>query len=291
MKKQDAIESIHRSLDALNNALKNGRNDIIEQYLTTAASFHRYSFRNFAMIYSQFPEATFVAGYNAWKKRGRWVKPGESGIAIFAPMAARRTKDAANESKIDTTQLDNESDDVFGYKVVHVFDITQTDGEPVVELAPILGEPGYNLDVLMDVYRDLGIEITFTQLPESVHGYSLGGEVRINNDLDDRAAFRVLVHELAHELMHKDAVFYRGEMKPLVETEAEAVAFVVSTASGVDHLDRSADYIALYQGNAELLEQSLERIHQTAAKILVLIEQRIGDREYERHQAHAALAM
>ncbi len=77
MEKQDAIESIHCSLDALNN----GRNDIIERYLTTAASFRRYSFRNFAMIYSQFPEATLVPGYNAWKKRGRWVKPGEPGIA------------------------------------------------------------------------------------------------------------------------------------------------------------------------------------------------------------------
>ncbi|GAA4469555.1 ArdC family protein [Novipirellula rosea] len=288
MKKQDAILTIDNSLEALNDALKQGRNEIIDQYLTATASFHRYSFRNVAMIYSQFPEATFVAGYNAWKKRGRWVKPGESGIAIFAPMASRKSDHSASDQKGDEAQTDSESENVFGFRVVYVFDVSQTDGDPVIEPAPILGEPGHNLDVLIDIYRELEIKITFTQLPETVHGYSLGGEVRINDDLDDQEAFRVLVHELAHELMHKEAVFYRSTMKPLVETEAEAVAFVVSTACGIDHLDRSADYIALHQGDSKLLGESLTRIHETASRILALIEQRIGDREYERHLVHAA---
>ena len=288
MNKQDAATLIDTSLESLYDALKDGRNQTMERYLQATANFHRYSFRNVSMIYSQFPEATVVAGYNAWKKRGRWVKTGEKGIAIYAPMPFRKNDGTANNNANGMTRSDDESEDVIGFRVVYVFDISQTDGEPIVELAPILGEPGHNLDVLMDIYRELEIKVTFTQLPDSVQGYSLGGEVRISDDLTDREAFRVLVHELSHELMHKEATFYRGTMKPLVETEAEAVAFVVSTACGIDHLDRSADYIALHQGDTKLLGESLARIHQTAARILVKIEQRVGDREYERHQAHAA---
>lgn len=88
--------------------------------------------------------------------------------------------------------------------------------------------------------------------------------------------------------MHQDASFRRGTSKPIAETEAEAEAFVVSTACGIEHLQRSADYIALHQGDSQLLEESLTRIHQTASKILVIIEQQTGDRQYERHHAHAA---
>ncbi|WP_417377267.1 ArdC family protein [Gimesia maris] len=288
MNKQDAIATIDKSLESLSDALKNGRTDMLVRYLTASASFHRYSFRNLTMIYSQSPEATFVAGYNAWKKRSRWVKPGESGIAIFAPMVGRQSVESAGKSDSDSVATSDDVQPLMGFRIVYVFDVSQTDGEPVVELAPIVGEPGHHLDLMMDVYRTLDIKVEFTQLPGSVQGYSLGGEVRVSDNLDDSETFRVMVHELAHELMHKDANFYRDEMKPLVETEAEAVAFVVSTACGLDHLDRSADYIALQQGDAKLLGESLARIHETASKVIVMIEQQAGDREYDRQHAYAA---
>lgn len=288
MNNQDAITTINQSLVSLSNALKEGRNEILDRYLVASASFHRYSFRNVNMIYAQNPEATFVAGYNAWKKRGRWVVPGQSGIAIFAPLVGRRATDDTTECSPASSTIGNDERPTLGFRIVFVFDVSQTDGEPIVESAAILGEPGYNLDVLLDIYRQLNIKVVFTQLPGMVQGYSLGGEVRVSDDLGDSESFRVLVHELAHEMMHKSSLYYRADMKPLVETEAEAVAFVVSTACGVDHLDRSADYITLHQGDTKLLGESLARVHDTASKIIVMIEQQVGDREFERQQVYSA---
>ena len=173
------------------------------------------------------------------------------------------------------------------FRISYVFDISQTEGEPLVDLAPIAGCPGESLDALLDVYRKLEIKVVFTRLPHSVQGYSLGGEVRVRDDLDDSHAFRVLLHELAHEMMHKDIPFGNPDRKALVETEAEAVACVVSHAFGIDHFERSADYIALHQGDSKQLTQSLVRIHETASKVIVMMEQQAGDSRFERQHAHA----
>ena len=174
------------------------------------------------------------------------------------------------------------------FRITYVFDISQTDGEPLVDLAPIVGTPGESLDALLDVYRKLEIKVVFTQLPHSFQGYSLGGEVRVQDELDDTQTFRVLVHELAHEMMHKGIPFGNRDRKALVETEAEAVACVVSQAFGIDHFERSADYIALHQGDSLQLTQSLVRVHDTASRIIVMMEQQVGDSEFERQQLYAA---
>jgi hypothetical protein len=288
MNMQNAITTVSDSIERLHEALLNGREETIEKYLAATAQFHRYSFRNVLLIHEQFPDATVVAGFHAWKKRNRWVKKGEIGIAIFAPMIAGRSA-----SKTESTEDDGQAEDdrkriTTNFRISYVFDISQTEGEPLVDLAPIVGSPGESLDALLDVYRKLEIKVVFTQLPHSVQGYSLGGEVRVQDDLDDAQAFRVLVHELAHEMMHKDIPFSNRDRKVLVETEAEAVACVVSQAFGIDHFERSADYIALHQGDSMQLTKSLMRIHDTAYKVIVMMEQQVGDSRFEQQQSHAA---
>ncbi len=288
MKMQNAITTVNESIERLHEALLDGRSDTIEKYIAATAQFHRYSFRNVILIYEQFPEATVVAGFHAWKKRNRWVKKGATGIAIFAPMIAGRNSKNAEESERDVETEDDGKRIATNFRISYVFDISQTEGDPLVDLAPIVGTPGASLDALLDVYRKLEIKVVFTQLPHSVQGYSLGGEVRVRDELDDTQAFRVLVHELAHEMMHKDIPFSNRDRKALVETEAEAVACVVSQAFGIDHFERSADYIALHQGDALQLSQSLMRIHDTASKVIVMMEQHAGDTRLERQQSYAA---
>ncbi len=269
MKNQDAINTVTKSLDLLSQAIESGRNDVFERQLELAAKFYQYSFSNVMMIHQQSPNATCVAGYHAWKKLGRWVNAGESGIAIFAPIAQR--KEQVSDEISNQTENTDDLLVVSGFRVVYVFDVSQTDGAALVDEPPILGNPGRNLDGLIRVYQELKIKLEFARLPGSVQGYSLGGEVRIREGLDDSSRFRVLVHELAHEMMHKTIKNSRDQ-KSLIETEAESVAFVVSSACGVRCLDRSADYIALHQGDSALLVKSLGRIQKTASNIIDMIE-------------------
>jgi antirestriction protein ArdC len=218
------------------------------------------------MIALQCPQATHVAGYTTWQKLGRHVKQGERGIAILAPMLHRlkiKGEDAEEEAR--TAQV------VRGFKVVHVFDVSQTDGTPLPEFAKISGDPGIRLAQLHQLVADEGIRLEYDRLPGGVLGRSLGGEITLVPGLQPAEEFSVLVHELAHELLH------RGERrqqtnKTVRETEAEAVSFVVSRAIGLDCSTRSSDYIQLYAGDVKVLSESLEHIQRAATKILSALE-------------------
>ena len=111
-------------------------------------------------------------------------------------------------------------------------------------------------------------------MPEGIRGASLGGHVIVKEGLDNSMRFRVLAHELAHELFsHNDMIKNdRNEKHSLIETEAEAVAFVVCKAYGIDTQALSSEYIRLHRGDHKLLQASLDRIQQTATKIIGLIE-------------------
>jgi hypothetical protein len=285
MNHQDAFKTVTVSLEQLHRALEVGRNEIIERQLQITATFHRYSFNNVMLIAKQFPNATLVAGFHAWKTRGRWVKAGEQGIAILAPIVNRREREICSQDA-QPSNLSEES--VMGFRIVYVFDISQTDGEPIAEHPPILGNPGRNLDALVRVFEVLSIRVEFVNLPGNVQGYSLGGEVRIQRELDDASLFRVMVHELAHELLHR-TIRPTRENQPLLETEAEAVGFVVASACGVLCLERSANYIALHQGDTTLLAESLCKIQKTSSKIIGLIESQVSAMDEQPAQSgHAA---
>ena len=271
MKKEDAVELADKCLKDLAASLEQGQTEVLEKYLSALARFHHYSFGNMMMIVTQFPDASKVAGFHTWRKLGRWVKQGESGIAILAPMIGRKKEHAESNNRGDA--LLDKVKPVFGFRAVHVFDISQTEGEELPKLSEICGSPGFNLVCLEGVYQTLNIKLETRPMPDGMRGVSLGGHVVVKEGLNKSMRFRVLAHELAHELLHRDIVGDEViKNHKLIETEAESVAFVVCKAHGIDTQALSSEYIRLHRGDTKLLMASLDRIQQTATQIIGLIE-------------------
>lgn len=243
------------ALDQLRAALDAGHSERLTELLKTMARFHRYSVNNVCLIMSQRPTATRVAGFQTWRTMGRFVRKREKGIAILAPMVGRKRDDADGESKT-----------LIGFRTAYVFDVEQTDGAPLPEASQAMGDPGANTNRLLGAIASSGISVEQADDLDGALGLSCGGRIQILSGLDRAAEFSVLVHEYAHELLHRSAD--RPASRDTRELEAEAVAFVVSRAIGLDVIDASRDYIQLYRGDGKALEESLERIQRTASAIL-----------------------
>jgi len=247
----------------LMNALEQGQSQTLRAYLQVMSRFHRYSWGNCLLIYSQRPEATHVAGFRAWLKLQRHIRKGEKGIVILAPMVGR--KRGAHEELAEDGQTR-----LFGFRAAHVFDISQTEGEPLPEFATVKGDPGAYTNRLREFVAENGIALEFSERIAPAKGMSSGSRITLIPHLDAAETFSVLVHEVAHELLH------RGERRvetttTVRETEAEAVAFVVSSAIGLDTNTASRDYIQLYSGEKATLAESLAFVQKTAARILEAI--------------------
>jgi antirestriction protein ArdC len=261
MNRDEAMKCAATGLTELEEALRAGKSEALERWLDLLSRFHNYSFRNCILISVQRPDATFVAGYRRWKELGRFVRKGEKGIAILAPLVYKKKRGEDNDH--------DDNCEVRGFKTVHVFDVSQTDGEELPEFAEATGSPGELLPKLEDVVRDHNIELVYDFPAGSALGTSSGGKITVRPDLGEAETFSVLCHELAHEMLHKgEARRKHGLSKTVRETEAEAVAFAVSKAFGVDSMSKSADYIGLYRGSVETLSESLDFIQKTAAHII-----------------------
>ncbi len=267
MNREEAQRRSDEALDALTQALAAGKGPELVAYLEMIGRFHQYSFGNCMLIALQRPEATHVAGFRRWKQLGRHVKKGGSGIAILAPLVYRPKAEEgapAGEPEDEPTKARS----LRGFRVVCVFDVSQTEGQELPELAmTITGDPGEHCVRLEQLIRGRGFELKFEAILGGAKGVSSGGLITVEPDLPPAETFAELVHELAHELLHK-AERRKETTKSIRETEAEAVAFVVCKAVGLDGLARSADYIQLWAGDKELLLQSLDLIQKTAAGIL-----------------------
>ena len=126
-------------------------------------------------------------------------KKGESGIAILAPMIGRKKDDAESNHRMDVSESKSKS--VFGFRAVHVFDISQTEGEELPKLSEISGSAEDNLKYLESVYDTLNIKLETRPMPEGTRGASLGGHVVVKEGLDKSMRFRILAHELSHEIL------------------------------------------------------------------------------------------
>jgi len=255
----EAIEELKQQLDQ-------GKSEALIRYLECMSRFHRYSWCNVLLINRQNPGATHVAGFRKWKEMNRWVRKGESGIGILAPLRRRI------EQEDEATGKDKRY--IAGFRIVHVFDISQTEGEEFPELSQPVGNPGQSLQRLEQLISLSDIELAYEAIPGGAEGYSANGKIVIEESLAQTERFVTLVHELAHEWLGH----HRRATTPRVhETEAEAVAYVVCRASGV-LVPGSSDYIQLYQGNSTVLGESLGRIQQVSARILTGISQAPGER-------------
>lgn len=248
------------ALNQLGAALDQGRSEGLTALLKTMGRFHRYSFHNVSLIVSQHPTATRVAGFHTWRTLGRFVRKGEKGIAILAPITARRQAEAT----------DDDSKSVVGFRAAYVFDVEQTDGDPLPEPAEASGDPGARTACLRAAIISQGIAVEYVEQLGGALGTSSGGRIQVVSGLQPASEFTVLVHEYAHELLHRTGE--RPASRDTRELEAEAVAFVVGNAIGLDVTDAARDYIHLYRGDSTALAESLGRIQRTAALILTAVE-------------------
>jgi hypothetical protein len=226
------------------------------RYLDMCSSFHQYSPCNVWLILMEKPDATMVAGFHKWMTMKRFVRKGEHGIAILAPVLAS----GENEDGMQVAKL-------VGFKTVFVFDISQTDGEPLPE-PPNWKSPEQNAVLtkrLMDFAESRGIQVQVKELQEETQGVSMGGTII----LSPTAGTKTLIHEIAHELLHhkETKLMLHAER----ELEAEAVSYVVGKHFGLDGLS-SPNYVALHGANAEMIMEHLERIRYIAKEIIQALE-------------------
>jgi N-terminal domain of anti-restriction factor ArdC len=190
--------------------------------------FHHYSFGNILEIARQRPTATRVAGMYAWNQLGRRVKKGEKGIRILAPIiGVKRKKD--EEAERDITKQNTRI--LVGFRNAYVFDVEQTEGAELPAMREIHGTVGENRDRLISFIEAQGIELSFTEKIAPALGMSYGGKIAILPGQSQAEEFSTLVHELAHEMLHK-AERRTATTKVVRETEAEAIAFVIGKAVG-----------------------------------------------------------
>jgi hypothetical protein len=246
---------IRQALDELAAALEAGESDCLRTYLAGMAKFHRYSLGNVFLIHMQRPGASHIAGFRAWQRLGRHVRRGEKAIRILAPVVWRDPDDEARKTHI------------VAFTTACVFDVSQTEGRPLPAFAAVAGDPGAHLARLKDFVRENGILLGYSDRTGGAEGMSMGGRIVLKAGLRPAEEFSVLSHEAAHELLHVEAES-RPEEKTVRETEAEAVAFVVCEAVGLEAQGAAADYIRLYRGDKDTLLASLERIQRTAATII-----------------------
>lgn len=248
-------ELIAEGIVALTAQLEAGNSAALTAYLSTMSRFHKYSFGNIMAIARQMPAASRVAGFHAWRELGRNVKKGEKAIRILAPMVGKDKEDTSKAR-------------VFGFRTVCVFDVSQTEGADLPEFSKVSGDAGDAIQRLMRFAFEQNIIVEFDRadiLPAL--GMSYGGRIAIAPQESDAETVATLTHELAHELLHKSE--RRTETNKMSrELEAEAVAFIVGSAIGLDMSTSSADYIKLYNGNAEALGESLAAISSASTLIL-----------------------
>lgn len=248
--------------------------DTFRAYLDVQARFHRYSWANVALILAQRPDATRVAGYNAWLRMRRYVRRGEKAIKIVVPM----TKRGAGENEDDERQL------FFG--TGNVFDISQTDGEPLpeVEVPVLTGEQGQELFLRLNLLaHQEGLSVRTgdpEKMPRELMGYYSPADRVI---LIKQAPMLQMTKTIAHELGHHFAVHAGGKdasTRPEQETVAESTAYVVCAHFGLDTGERSFPYIATWAKDRHVLREALGTIQKVSAIIIDRVEQRTVD---ERH--------
>ena len=257
-----ALADLASNLDA-------GHSDALTAYLRFLGRFHRYSALNTLLIMIQNPEATHVAGYGRWQDLKRQVRKGEKGIAILAPCTFKKRDDQMDDRRDDRKADvdDDQTRQIVKFRTAYVFDVSQTDGEALPSFPEISGNPGYQLAALKSLVGELGIGLGYMESLGGARGVSTGGRILLLHGLKPAEEFSTMVHELSHELLHRDS--RRSETTVGIrELEAEAVAYVVSSAIGLDNNDASASYIQLYRGDSRQLAASLQHIQRVSCEIL-----------------------
>jgi hypothetical protein len=259
----DKVRALHDRLTAEVEALVTGED--WARFLSVAARFHSYSTNNVWLILAQRPDATRVAGYRSWQRLGRQVNKGAKGIAILAPCVYRRRpvdEGDAGENPALVRVLR-------GFTVVHVFDESDTTGDTLPDVAPVLLEGESTLwDSLAAQVTSAGFTLSRGDCAPANGATNFAERtVVVGEHLSGRQADKTLCHELAHVCLH-DASRITTD-RDLAEIEAESVAFVVCNALGIDTASYSLAYVAGWAGgDVERIRRTAERVVTTAQAVL-----------------------
>ncbi len=277
--KPDIGALLHEAAAKLARLFQAGAPEDVAKLVAFLRGFHQYSFLNTVLIWVQDPEATLVASYATWKKKGRWVKKGEKArIWVRVPYFKKVVKKELDENG---REVEVEEKELVGFGWGAVFDVRQTDGEPVPELEQLsvtVDEPKVALDRLVHAAEALGVtRVVFRPFRKRERGlgywHRVSHEIHINTRADINKQVTVLIHEIGHHLLHQSPAFMMQETH-LKELEAEATAALVGHALGIQGVFPSAwQYIAMhYQADdkaaAKDFEARMRRIMNAAQKIV-----------------------
>ena len=262
MKSEQIKEITERATEQLVAALNAGHSETLTGYLKAIGRFHRYSLQTVMLIASQKPNASYVAGFRTWNGLGRCVKKGEKGFLILAPIVRRKAENERDQEERSVS--------IAGFRAAYVFDISQTDGKELPHIGIVQGDPGQHGERLRSFAAAQNISIQYTQESAPARGMSSGGRVTLLPGRPPADEFSTLSHELAHQLLHRSD--RRATTSRRVrETEAEATAFVVCHAIGLETGSAASDYIQLCTGDAQVLTESLAYIRQAASQMLAAL--------------------
>lgn len=278
------IKVMSSNLDEIMKSLEDGVKDFMETdtykaYLRAVGKFHNYSMNNVMLITMQRPDATLVAGYNTWKKSfNRNVKRGEKGLKIIAPMPVSVEKEEDRVDQYGNTYKEKVTVTVPRFRAVTVFDVSQTDGDPLPDISPAeLKDEVNNYSVFVKaVEKASDVPINFIGIEGSAKGYFnvANNEISVARGMSESQTLKTLIHEIAHSVLHnKDngGVFIDTKTK---EVQAESVAFSVCSHFGIDTSEYTFPYVTAWAGDKDLktLRNSMDTIKDTASLLIHRIE-------------------
>ena len=258
--RSDAVERLHEQLqDSLQDLITS---EDWQRALAVAAHFHDYSFANTQLIWAQSLARGFtpsrVAGYRAWLELGRHVRRGERGLQILAPVI----------HKIEPEKVEKGERRVVGFRIVHVFDVGQTEGEPLPEMSVALveGDLPAHWDRVEELITGCGFALQVADIDRlrdanGITDWTLR-EVVVRATLPGAQRFKTAVHELAHIRLHEPNAEGRPNCRGIVEVEAESVAYMVCAALGVDSAGYSLPYVASWSGG------DVDKVKATASRVI-----------------------
>ena len=275
--------------------------DSYRNYLSTMSKFHNYSFNNTLLIAMQKPDATLVAGYKAWQKNfERHVNKGEKAIRILAP-APYKIKEERDKIDPVTQELLLDKDGnpqkeeveitIPAFRAVSVFDVAQTDGKPIPELAgkELLSDVEGYQDMIRAVEAISPVPIELEEIAGDSKGYydREAKRIAVQENMSESQTLKTMIHEVAHSKLHSKEVEQDEQMKKdrnTKEVEAESIAYTVCQHFGVDTSDYSFGYIAGWSSGRDTkeLRASMDTIRRTASELITGIEEQLQELQRNR---------
>lgn len=268
-----------------------------KMYLRTMSKFHSYSINNTILIAMQKPDATLVAGYKTWQNNfERHVKKGEKGIRILAPTSykVKKTQEKV-DPKTGEIMLDKNGTPITeememkipSFRVVSVFDVSQTDGKdlPSIGVNELAGNVEKYEDIMQILTQISPVPISYEQIPGPQKGFfdAMNERIVIRNEMSQIQTIKTAIHEIAHAKLHSKEQNL-DKNRNTKEVEAESVAYTVCQHFDIDTSDYSFGYIATWSTEQDMkeLKSSLDTIRKAASELIVDIEDKLADITLER---------